>query len=259
MSELVQDCLLQIQDKREFWHNIFDLGLSFSVGLSQIGRKLDFEAPVRLSNAVIIGDCSIGSFSYIGANSEIRNSSIGRFCSIAVNVSINPAEHPTEWLSSHPFQFDGVRYFKKNKDWSNFTSSLRKFTGNAKRTVIGNDVWIGRNAIIKQGVSVGDGAVIAGGAFVNKDVPPYAIVGGVPARVIRYRFSDVIIKRMIDVKWWEYILLPDKNGIDFSDPEKALDVIESLIKSDQIKKFFPLKYTVKSVAPNGFDILKKND
>lgn len=226
----LSDCKESNQDLRK-------KGLHLSVGLSQVGGSLDFEVPARLSRAVSIGRCSIGAFSYVGQGSEIRNTSIGRFCSIAANVALGPAEHPTNWLSSHPFQFDGVRYFDEYPHWQAFASSIKKFGGNASTTHIGHDVWIGRNAIVRQGVKVGDGAVIAAGSFVNQDVPDFSIVGGVPARVIRCRFDDETITRLQALQWWNYELSSQKNEIDFSRIEYAISQIENLIYQNKLAAF----------------------
>ena len=244
----------KILDRKEEWDGVVKSGLGFSSGLRQIGRALDFESPVRISNSIIIGDCSIGAFSYIGSGSEIRNTLIGRFCSIAANVATGPAEHPVDWLSSHPFQFNGVRYFEKSEDWGKYSSDLNKFEGNSGRTKIGNDVWIGRNSIIRQGVSVGDGAIVAGGAFVNKDVPPYAIVAGVPAKIIRYRFDSLLIEKMLNVCWWDWEICPDKHGIDFSEPELAIDLIKNLIDSEGLSFFSPKKYRLRAAGAGAYEM-----
>lgn len=217
-------------------------GLQASTNIQQIGRSLEYEAPVRLSTAVLIGACRIGAFTYIGGGSEIRNASIGRFCSVAANVAIGPAEHPVDWLSSHPFQFDGVRYFDSDENWQSFINPELRFRGNSAATEVGSDVWIGRNAIIKQGVKVGNGAIIAGGSFVSKDVPDYAIMGGVPARIIRYRFDSETIKLLKSIGWWNYRLESHKNSINFGDVRQSIDQILLLISKGEISDFRPKTY-----------------
>lgn len=145
---------------------------------------------------------NIGYMSYISMNCEISGK-IGRYCSIAPEVKVITGNHPIErFVSSHPC-FYSVEY----KSRTSFVSS-QKFDefayseGNYPVT-IGNDVWIGYGAKLLQGVSIGDGAVIASGALVTKDVPPYAVVGGVPAKVIKYRFTSEQIDFLIECKWWE--------------------------------------------------------
>lgn len=231
-------------------------GLQVAANIQQIGRSLEYEASVRLSTAVLIGDCRIGAFTYIGGGSEIRNVSIGRFCSIAANVAIGPAEHPVDWLSSHPFQFDGVRYFDADENWQDFINPELRFRGNAAFTEVGNDVWIGRNVIIKQGVKVGNGAIIAGGAFVSKDVPDYAIMGGVPARLIRYRFDSETIELLKGIEWWNYKLDLHKNSINFGDIRQSMDKILSLLSKGEISDFCPKAYIL-SRDKNKFNLFEK--
>lgn len=140
---------------------------------------------------------SMGKCSYIGRNCSIY-ADIGRYCSISSNVNVAIGKHPSkDWVSTHPAFFSP----RQQCGLSYVTECLfDETTGN---TVIGNDVWIGYGATILGGAHIGDGAIVAAGAVVTKDVPPYAIVGGVPAKVIQYRFSDDEIKRLEKIKWWE--------------------------------------------------------
>ena len=136
-------------------------------------------------------------YSYCGPDCQIVNSEIGAFTSISDHVFIGAAEHPTDWLSTSPV-FQNVRHSGPKKRFAVF--DLPK----SAKTIIGNDVWIGHGVSIKQGVKIGDGAVIGMGAVVTKDVPPYAVVGGVPARVIKYRFSDSMIEKLLKLQWWNW-------------------------------------------------------
>lgn len=150
--------------------------------------------------------CDIGEYSYIQADSKLSNTKVGKFCSIADNVRTGIGSHPTNMVSTFSsFYYDTtnelkysfysgkplVELFKKSKD------------GGGKFIVtIGNDVWVGSHALILDGVTIGDGAIIAAGAVVTKNVEPYAIYGGVPARLIRYRFPSDIAKTLIEDAWW---------------------------------------------------------
>ncbi|EGQ7964052.1 CatB-related O-acetyltransferase [Vibrio vulnificus] len=124
--------------------------------------------------------------------------SIGAFCNISAdNVHIAGGNHPLSTVSTHAFFFhDKYRFISKNQ-------SIDGYANNG-RIIIGNDVWIGANVSILPGVKIGDGAVLAAGAVVNKDVPPYAIVGGVPARIIKYRFDEETIVALLELAWWEW-------------------------------------------------------
>lgn len=143
-----------------------------------------------------INSCRIGSFTYISSNTRISRTEIGRFCSIGPDCKIGWGLHPTgSFVSTHPAFYSlskqaGITFADKN--YFNETNSIK----------IGNDVWIGANVVIVDGVTIGDGAIIAAGAIVTQDVPNYAIFGGVPAKLIRYRFDENTIDFLLTSKWW---------------------------------------------------------
>ena len=141
---------------------------------------------------------SIGAHSYISANTDIENADIGKFCSIADHCRIGMSGHELGFLSTSPI-FSQCENALQEK-W--IDRDILQSKEENERVIIGNDVWVGSHALIKGGVSIGDGAVIAAGAVVVKNVPPYAIVGGVPASIIRYRFEANIIDKLISVQWW---------------------------------------------------------
>lgn len=164
---------------------------------ANVGAGCTFEGYNRIGEKAFFAG-SIGYGSYIGDNSRVI-AKIGRYCSIASCVETALGTHPTkDWVSTHPAFFSlnspsGIKYSKK-----------QRFNEKTEQTEIGNDVWIGYRAVILGGVKIGDGAVVAAGAVVTKDVPPYAVVGGVPAKVIRYRFSEEEINKLLKIKWWNF-------------------------------------------------------
>ena len=175
----------------------------------------------RIFQNVEMINSTLGKFSYVQKDSVIYNSDIGQYCSIASDVKIGLAEHPTNYVSTSPVFYDPTqplpRFFAKEK----------VFEATVTRTKIESDVWVGAGAIIKSGVTVGVGAVIGAGAIVTKDVSPYSIVVGNPACEIRKRFSDLQISRLIKSEWWkldeEYL---SKIWRTFLDLELFLEEVE---------------------------------
>lgn len=163
-----------------------------------------FEGRNRVAVGAKLEEVSLGYGSYIGNNSFILQTQIGRYCSIAPNVRIISGAHPTtNYVSSHPAFFStrkqcGFSYV--NKDL--FEEFEYADVNHHALVCIGNDVWIGDSAMIMQGVTIGDGAVIAAGAVVTQNVAPYSIVGGVPAKLIRKRFDEKTIEKLLADKWW---------------------------------------------------------
>ena len=149
-----------------------------------------------LSNNVSFIDSKIGDYSYIGHNSFVQNTTIGKFSCIGPGVKIGLGEHPVkDFVSVHP-----IFYSKAKQVGLSFTNE--KHFDEYMPVVIGNDVWVGANAIIRGGVTLGNGCIIGAGAVVTKDVPDFAIYGGVPAKLIRMRFTQEEIVKLQKMEWW---------------------------------------------------------
>lgn len=165
-------------------------------------------------------DSQIGDYSYCNGNNQITYTEIGKFVAIASGVRINPSNHPIySRVSQHNFTYCSKQYDLAEED----DYTVEEWRKNDK-VIIGNDVWIGHNAIILPGVKIGNGAVIACGAVVTKDVEPYTIVGGVPAKTINKRFDDETINKINNSKWWEWSHEQLKERLeDFKNIEKFVE------------------------------------
>jgi acetyltransferase-like isoleucine patch superfamily enzyme len=153
--------------------------------------KIDFEGNNTIAGGTkISGNLSLGKGSTIGQNCNINGDiSIGKFCQLGAYIGIYSTNHPTNYITSFTSKdfLDGVLIANTQRG----------------KVIIGNDVWVGHGAIILKDVTIGDGAIVSAGAVVTKDVLPYAIVGGVPAKILKFRFDDDVIKKLLEIKWWE--------------------------------------------------------
>ena len=196
----------------------------------------------RISNlAMVFDDCNIaplgtvylqarlstvtmGNYSYVGRGTIIHNTKIGKFCSISDFCVIGLPSHGMNTISTSPL-FSSIRNGTKSS-WVQ-----KDMPHTAVDVKIGNDVWVGYRVIIPSNVTIGDGAVIAAGAVVTKDVPPYAVVGGVPAKVLRYRFSQEIIDELLRIKFWDLNDEEIKKNIElFQKDNLTLDDLRHWIK-----------------------------
>ncbi|BDT66905.1 2,3,4,5-tetrahydropyridine-2,6-dicarboxylate N-acetyltransferase [Comamonadaceae bacterium OS-1] len=163
-----------------------------------------------LADSVTMLNCSLGAFSYLNSHCFVSNSVIGRYTCIGREVLAGLGRHPTNRKAVHR-----MFYSNEIKIWKDYFFES-DFSEHAPIT-IGNDVWIGARSIIMDGVTIGDGAVIAAGSIVTHDVKPYSIVGGCPAKLIRYRFSPESCEYLLELKWWnltkDELKMEAKNGI----------------------------------------------
>jgi len=159
----------------------------------KLGHNIYLAKNVSLRENVRIDD-----YSYCSQNTIIfSKSSVGKFCSIGYNVQIGVPEHPLNFFSTSPTIYRQSK-LSKYCDWAQDDINIP--------VRIENDVWIGSNAIILQGVNIGNGAIVAAGAVVTKDVPPYAVVGGVPAKLIKWRVPEELREKLEKSKWWKHDL-----------------------------------------------------
>jgi virginiamycin A acetyltransferase len=178
------------------------------IGYKSAAYNCSFSNQNKIYDNTILINTNLESYSYIGSNCYIMNTTIGKFCSIAPNCRIGLGIHPTSYISTHP------AFFSSKNEW-NFNPKLQFKTTEYKPIKIGSDVWIGTNSIILDGVTIGDGAIIGAGSVVTKDVMPYAIVGGNPAKIIKFRFSEEIIRQLLVIKWWNWDDTKIKTSLDF--------------------------------------------
>lgn len=160
-----------------------------------------FDKTTNILRGARISRSSIGRYSRIGVNAVVAHARIGNFSVVSMESVLGPGMHPTNYITPHSI-------FYRRGSWGFHDDWIKEIDFEEEPLItIGNDVWIGRHCTIMNGVTIGDGAIVAANATVTKDVPPYAIVGGMPAKVIKYRFPQEVIDRLIEIKWWN---LPDE-------------------------------------------------
>ena len=156
--------------------------------------KLGFKVWID-PDVVIFPGVEIGDYTSVNKNTLIESGTIGKFCSIAASVSIGIEEHPMHHLCTHVGTYDAPFF--------GLITKSKHIPPNKSEPIIGNDVWIARGATVLRGVTIGDGAVVAADSVVTKDVPPYAVVAGNPAQVVRYRFEQDVIDKIMAMQWWD--------------------------------------------------------
>lgn len=187
----------------------------------EVSLDLIAESPVFLGKVAVRKNVRIGKHTLINSGILWDDVVIGRYCSIAYNVFIAPPDHPLHFLSTWYLFYKHTAYYQKELELTR-----------GKTTKIGNDVWIGANAVIRKGITIEDGAVIGAGAVVIEDVPAYCVVGGVPAKTIKYRFTNDLISRLLRLKWWEMdesVL----NKLPFDDVNQCIEILERAVRRNK--------------------------
>lgn len=201
------------------------IALTIDPGVKLAGA-VRMEAPFRAWRCTL-HRFSGGAFSYVSPNCRLHRVTLGRYCSIGNDVEIL-SQHPTLGLTTSPFSYQSI--FAAPFDAEPYQSYE-----NLSDTRIGNDVWVGAGVRIRTGVTIGNGAIIGAGSVVTQDVPPFAVVGGTPAKLIRMRLPEQIVERIERLAWWKYNLLGLK--VPTEDPEIALNTIEAAIESGQLQPY----------------------
>lgn len=224
--------------------SIEDKGQGTSLSSRSGAAAVEHERVVSFHADKVSGTIRVGAFSYTQGG-HFADVSIGRYCAFAPGVQLGLDEHPTNWLSVSSFQYGGalLRLWGQAAENSGKPFQPAQIRGRPPivlggRIEIGHDVWLGQDVFVSPRVTIGHGAIAAGRAVVTKDVAPYAIVGGCPARLIRYRFDEKVVERLLAVRWWQYAMW-DIMDLPFNDVPRALDLLEERAASAKIQVYEP--------------------
>ena len=211
LSEYLRYLWNRLQNRRRF--------TNFDQAYMALVRRTVCGPNFRVDRYSSIDDSSIGAYSYVSHHTEIFRARIGKFCSIGPGCRIGLGTHPTDHISTSPVFFS-------TREQTGISFVSKDLFEESQEITIGNDVWVGANSVILDGVEIGTGAIIAAGAVVTRDVDPYAIVGGVPATRRRMRFSEAQIQHLLRSQWWDWD--PEKlsrHAVEFSRASHFIDEV----------------------------------
>jgi acetyltransferase-like isoleucine patch superfamily enzyme len=191
------------------------------------GSRFLVEPPVRVLGRLLIrSDTRVGCFTEFGQHVELQAADVGRYCEIGNNSTVGATGHPLSWLGVSAFQYKHATW-----GWHPAAADSQSFRSvGPDRAWIGNDVWLGAGVVVLRGVTIGDGCIVAANAVVTKDLPPYTICGGLPAKVIRPRVPDALRDELLDLRWWQYS--PNQlAGLPFDDPAAAVAALRPRVEA----------------------------
>jgi hypothetical protein len=211
---------------------------------SMLNGTVRFERKVVLYNNVAVRDCCFGSYSYVAPFGHLLFADVGRYCSIGNHVAVGGSNHPMDYVSTSPAFYDPVF---GGQAWV-----AAPYDRRGDRVVIGSDVWLAAHCRVAPGVTIGHGAVVGMGAVVAKDVPPFAVVVGNPARIVRQRVPEALQERLTELSWWDYDwpASPAAAGLDWGRPADAISRMEELVAQGRIDRLGPavVEMTERSAA-----------